>query len=87
MVDTTNEVVAALVQGERETDTIAIHSVDGTMAEVAITISGVGGDTGGANNVAVIIDTDSGDTGELRYALGDNGPLAAGKLTVKVKLS
>ncbi|GAA0854762.1 VCBS domain-containing protein [Aliiglaciecola litoralis] len=84
-LDTTNSVIAALINGERETDTITIESLDGTTAEVVITITGVGGDTGGANKVAVIIDTDPGDTGELRYALGDDGPLAAGRIEVAIK--
>lgn len=84
-LDTQNSVISALITGERETDTIAVTSVDGTSAEFEITITGVGGDTGGANNVAVIVDTDSGDTGELRYALGDNGPLASGRVELKLK--
>lgn len=85
VLDTTNEIIAALISGERETDTITIESFDGTTAELVITITGVGGDTGGANKVAVIIDTDPGDTGELRYALGDDGPLAQGQVSVSVK--
>ncbi|MBU2277976.1 MAG: VCBS domain-containing protein [Gammaproteobacteria bacterium] len=85
LLDTTNNIIAALVSGERETDTITVESLDGTTAALVITISGVGGDTGGANNVAVIIDTDPTDTGELRYALGSNGPLAKGRMTVSVK--
>ena len=84
-LDTTNTTIAALISGERETDTITIESVDGTRAELVITITGVGGDTGGANKAAVIIDTDPSDTGELRYALGDDGPLAAGRIEVSVK--
>ena len=84
-LDTSNQVIAALVSGERETDTITIESVDGTTAELVITITGVGGNTGGANKAAVIIDTNDGDTGELRYALGDNGPLAQGRIEVLVK--
>ncbi|GHE90956.1 VCBS domain-containing protein [Thalassotalea profundi] len=84
-LDTNNQVIAALVSGERETDTITVESFDGTTAELVITITGVGGVSNGANNVAVIIDTDPSDTGELRYALGDNGPLAAGRVEVKVK--
>ena len=83
-LDTANPEIAALVSGERLTDTITISSVDGTTADVVITISGVGGDTGGANKVAVIRDTLDSDTGELRYALGDDGPLAAGKVSAKV---
>ena len=84
LLNTTNPIIAALISGERETDTITIESLDGTTAEVVITITGVGGNTG-ANNVAVIIDTDPGDTGELRYALGDKGPLAAGRVEVAFK--
>ena len=83
-LDTANPTIAALVSGERVSDTITISSVDGTTAEVSITISGVGGETGGANQVAVIRDTSDSDTGELRYALGDNGPLAAGRVTASV---
>lgn len=85
LLDTTNSVIAALVSGESETDTITIESFDGTTAELVISITGVGGDTGGANKVAVIIDTLSTDTGELRYALGINGPLAQGRITASVK--
>ena len=75
-----------MVQGDRETDTIPISSVDGTTAELVITINGVGGAApSGENNVAVIIDTDAGDTGELRYALDADGPLAAGRVELKIK--
>lgn len=84
LLDTSNAVITALISGERETDTITIESFDGTTAELVITITGVGGNTG-ANKVAVIIDTDSNDTGELRYALGDNGPLPQGQVSVSVK--
>jgi VCBS repeat-containing protein len=84
-LDTANEVIAALINGKRETDTIIIETFDGTTAEFVITITGVGVDIGGANNVAVVIDTGPGDTGELRYALGDDGPLAQGEIEVSVK--
>ncbi len=83
-LDTTNSTIAALVQGDRETDTITITSIDGTTAELVITINGVGGDTGGSNNVAVIVDTTD-DTGELRYALDADGPLAAGRVEAKIQ--
>ncbi|MFT2089717.1 VCBS domain-containing protein [Paraglaciecola sp. 2405UD69-4] len=83
-LDTNNATIAALIVGERETDTFTIESLDGTTAELTITISGTVVVATGANNVAVIIDTTD-DTGELRYALGDNGPLAAGRVAVKVK--
>jgi len=85
-LDTANPTIAAMVQGDRVTDTIQISSVDGTTADLVITINGVGGAApSGENKVAVIIDTDPGDTGELRYALGADGPLAAGRLELKIK--
>ena len=84
-LDTTNPTIAAMVQGDRLTDTIQIESVDGTTAELVITINGVGGTPSGDNKVAVIVDTDPGDTGELRYALDAAGPLAAGRLELKIK--
>ena len=85
-LDTTNPTIAAMVQGDRLTDTIPISSVDGTTAELVITINGVGGaGPSGENNVAVIIDTDPSDTGELRYALDADGPLAAGRVELKIK--
>ncbi|MGB5354993.1 MAG: hypothetical protein WBN32_15375, partial [Woeseia sp.] len=47
---------------------------------------GVGGAApSGENNVAVIVDTLDTDTGELRYALDAAGPLAAGRLELKIK--
>ncbi|MGB5353519.1 MAG: VCBS domain-containing protein, partial [Woeseia sp.] len=85
-LDTTNPTIAALVQGDRETDTIPIASVDGTTADLVITINGVGGAApSGENKVAVIVDTLDTDTGELRYALDADGPLAAGRLELKIK--
>ena len=84
-LDTTDPTIAAMVQGDRLTDTIPIASVDGTTAELVITINGVGGTPSGDNNVAVIVDTLDTDTGELRYALDADGPLAAGRLELKIK--
>ena len=85
-LDTTNATIAAMVQGDRLTDTISISSVDGTTADLVITINGVGGAApSGENNVAVIVDTDASDTGELRYALDAAGPLAAGRVELKIK--
>jgi len=47
------------------------------------------GDAGGpgtdGNKIAEIRDTDASDTGELRYALGDDGPLAAGRVELALK--
>jgi VCBS repeat-containing protein len=84
-LDTMDPTIAAMVQGDRLTDTIQISSVDGTTAELVITINGVGGAPAGDNNVAVIIDTLTTDTGELRYALDADGPLAAGRVELKIK--
>ena len=85
-LDIANPTIAALVQGDRITDTIQVASVDGTTADLVITINGVGGaPSGGTTNVAVIIDTDASDTGELRYALDAAGPLAAGRVELKIK--
>ncbi len=84
-LDTANPTVAALVQGDRITDTIPIASVDGTTADLVITINGVGGAPTGDNNVAVIVDTLDTDTGELRYALGSDGPLSQGRVSLKLK--
>lgn len=85
-LDTMNPTIAALVQGDRITDDIEITAVDGTTATLVITINGVGGESNaGTTKVAVIIDTDASDTGELRYALDGDGPLAAGRVELKIK--
>ncbi len=84
-LDTANPTIAALVQGDRVEDTIAISSVDGSTADLVITINGVGGMPSGDNKVAVVIDTLDTDTGELRYALDGDGPLTAGRLEARVK--
>ena len=85
-LDTTNPTIAAMVQGDRLTDTIQIESIDGTTADLVITINGVGGAApSGENKVAVIVDTLDTDTGELRYALDAAGPLAAGRVELKIK--
>ena len=84
-LDTTDSAVAALVQGDRVTDTITVMSADGSTADLVITINGVGGEINtGTTQVAVIVDTDAGDTGELRYKLEDE-PLAAGRVEMKIK--
>ncbi|MEL7024253.1 MAG: VCBS domain-containing protein [Pseudomonadota bacterium] len=85
-LDTANPTIAALVQGDRITDEIDVTSADGTTGVLVITINGVGGESNsGTTNVAVIVDTLSTDTGELRYALGDAGPLAEGRVELKIK--
>ena len=54
-------------------------------ATVGAEADAAGGPGTPGNKVAEIIDTDPGDTGELRYALDAAGPLAAGRLDVAVK--
>jgi hypothetical protein len=49
------------------------------------TIGEAGGPGTDGNKIGEIRDTDPGDTGEIRYALGDNGPLAAGRFEVALK--
>jgi VCBS repeat-containing protein len=84
-LDTSDPAIAALVQGDRVTDTITVTSVDGSTADLVITINGVGGEVNaGTTQVAVIVDTDAGDTGELRYKLSGD-PLAAGRVEMKIK--
>lgn len=83
-LDAANATIAALVVGERETDSFSIESVDGTTAEFVMTITGTVVVNTGDNNVAVVIDTNDGDTGELRYKIDGDG-LAQGKITAKVK--
>jgi VCBS repeat-containing protein len=84
-LDTTDPAIAALVQGDRVTDTITVTSADGSTADLVITINGVGGEiNAGTTQVAVIVDTDAGDTGELRYKLSGD-PLAAGRVELKIK--
>ena len=87
ILDTADPAIAALVQGDRVTDTITVTSVDGSTAELVITVNGVGGEVNaGTTQVAVIIDTDASDTGELRYKIADaDAPLAAGRVDMKIK--
>ena len=61
-VDTTNETVAGLEVGTSVNDTIALTSVDGTMANLVIRVSAL-------TQVAEIRNTINGDTGELRLDL------------------
>ncbi|MCX2760655.1 VCBS domain-containing protein, partial [Vibrio sp. 14G-20] len=52
-LDNTNPKVQALAQGAKATDTITVHSADGTSHQVTITVNGT-------NDTAVIAGTDSG---------------------------
>ena len=81
MLDTSNATVASLTnENDTVVDTIAVSSVDGTMAELVVTI------TGAANvaptKVAKITDNMTDDAGELRYKLSSSDIIPAGKLTV-----
>lgn len=82
-LDTTNATVASLVDdADTLTDTVLIASVDGTTAELVITIYGVPttGPVIAPTKVAKITDNMTDDAGELRYKL--DSALAQGKLTV-----
>lgn len=75
-VNTAETTVAALDgASDTLTDTITVESVDGTTAEIVVTITGVDPD-----KVAKISDSDTGDTGELYYSF-DSG-LTTGKLAL-----
>lgn len=76
-VDTTNTDVASLI-GADLTDSIFIEAADGSPATISITIKG-GNLT---DNVAMISDTDDGDTGELYYKF-DEGT-TTGKLSLSI---
>ena len=67
-LDTTNPTIAALGSGESVVDTIPIASIDGTAANIEITIRAPVVVPSGLQ-AAVIRDTDPSDTGELRYNL------------------
>ena len=75
--------MVALVAGDTLQENIDITSIDGTTAVLTITIRKKAAQAQGSNNVAVINDTLTTDTGELRYVLDSS--LAAGRLEVKVK--
>ncbi len=84
-LDTSNPTIAALVQGDRLTDTITVTSVDGSTADLVITINGVGGEINtGTTQVAVIVDTNAGDTGRAPLQ-ADRRSIAAGRVDMKIK--
>jgi len=68
-----------------DTDNAASPYNSSTSEATIETLGEVGGPGTSGNKFARIIDTDPGDTGELRYALGDSGPLAAGRLEAQIK--
>ncbi|MEP1447340.1 MAG: VCBS domain-containing protein [Paraglaciecola sp.] len=74
-LNTSDATIAALADSSDSVDdTVVIESVDGTVASLVISITGVDIN----EKIATIRDTDSGDTGELRYKF--DAPLLAGKL-------
>ena len=87
VLDNSNADVAALEVGSTLTEVAAFTSADATTGSVTITINGIVAT--GTNKFAQIIDTmgsaNGNDTGELRYALGGDGPLAAGRVEASIK--
>jgi VCBS repeat-containing protein len=81
-LDTANETIAALLKGETETDTISIASVDGTAAEVVITIKGVIEEDTGSDQAARITDTSTADAGELRFK--PSATIEVGRMTATI---
>lgn len=81
-VDTANATIAALVVGERETDTFSIESDDGTTAEFVMTITGTVVVNTGSDKAARVTDSATDDAGELRYKLGD--AIVKGRMSVTV---
>ncbi len=81
-LDTSNATISSLVdETDSVTDTVAIASVDGTTAELVITIFGAPTTGGGEPTLAAkITDSMTDDAGELRYKL--DSAVAQGKLTV-----
>ena len=82
-LDTANATIAALIQGESETDTISIMSYDGTMADLVIKVSGAKIVATGANNVARMADTTTDADAELRLT---TATLAEGSISATIKL-
>ncbi|XPF95212.1 VCBS domain-containing protein [Colwellia sp. RE-S-Sl-9] len=82
-LDTNNATIAALVVGQNETDTFTIESVDGTTADLVITITGSIVANTGDNNVARMADTTTTADAELRLT---TDALAEGSISTTIKL-
>ncbi|TRY33154.1 VCBS domain-containing protein [Aliiglaciecola sp. M165] len=82
-LDTTDATIAALVVGERETDMFTIESIDGTTAELVVTINGTVVVETGANNVARMADTTTSADAELRLT---TDPLDEGSISTTLKI-
>lgn len=82
VLDTSNSTVSSLVdENDTVTDTISIASIDGTPAELVITIFGAPNSVGGEpTQAAKITDSMTDDAGELRLKL--DSAISQGKLTV-----
>ncbi len=82
-LDTANATIAALIVGERETDSFTITSFDGTSTEFGITINGTVVVATGANNVAVMSDTTTTADAELRLTTDE---LDEGSISTTIKI-
>ena len=82
-LDTNNATIAALIVGESETDILTIQSIDGTTAELVVTISGTIVVATGDNNVARMADTTTTADAELRLT---TDALAEGSISTTLKL-
>jgi VCBS repeat-containing protein len=82
-LDTTDATIAALIVGERETDTFTIESFDGTTAELVVTISGTVVVATGDNKVARMADTTTTADAELRLT---TAALAEGSISTTLKI-
>ena len=82
ILDTTNPTIAALLRGESETDTVTVTSVDGSTAELVITIRGTIDTSTGSDNAARIADRATDDAGELRFRPGT--AIVTGRMTATV---
>lgn len=82
-LDTNNATVAALIVGDRVSDTITIESLDGTTAELVITITGTIVVNTGSDKAVRILDSSDADAGELRYKT--DTAIVKGRITATVK--
>jgi len=83
MLDTSNATIAVLAVGQRETDTITIESIDGSTAELVITITGTVVVDTGSDKAAKVTDSSGDDAGELRYKAND--AIVKGRMTATVQ--
>lgn len=72
-LDNTNPTVQALGKGSTATDTITVHSADGTPHQVTITVNGT-------NDAAVIMGTSTGDVHEGHTFTAPDGSMTGGSV-------